>query len=153
MYKIIYKNEVEEEIQKVFNGSQKNEVAILGMASIMDKVISIESVLSILKEGQTDLFAYIDPERQMKLMKYCEIKKKIPVVIHTHLYAKKRVSFSPIDKKFIRAFRDVQKKMQWEVNSLFLVYGAGQVELVLIINGKSEKGIINNSINYRGDYL
>lgn len=153
MYTITYQNEVARIIKNQIDANKKNEIAILAMAVITDTIININSILSVLKDGQTDLFAYIEPEKQLKLMKYCANQKTVPVIIHTHLYAEKRVAFSPIDMKFIKAFQNVQNKMECEANSLFLVYGANQVALLLTLDGKEEKGNIIDIINTKGDRL
>lgn len=147
MYTVTYHNEVARIIKNEIDTNKENEIAILAMAVITDTIININSILSVLKDGQTDLFAYIEPEKQLKLMKYCANQKTVPVIIHTHLYAEKRVDFSPVDMKFIRAFQSVQNKMKCEVNSLFLVCGANQVALILTIDGKEEKGHIIDTIN------
>lgn len=140
MYTIAYEEitgtKIKNEIK--MNMSMTREVAILAIATVIEdtKEIIIDGILSILKEGQTDLFAYIEPERQLKLMKYCELNKRVPVIIHNHLYAENSVSFSPVDLQFIKSFQAVQNKICCESNSLFLVYGAGQVALLLMLNGK-----------------
>lgn len=147
MYTITYKSEIEKRVKYEIELNKESEIAVLAMATVKNERISIEDVVLILKEGQTDLFAYIEPEMQLKFMKYCEIIKTVPVIIHTHLYAEKSVSFSPIDMKFIKAFRTVQGKMRCKSNSLFLVYGAKQVALSLMLNGKEEIGNVIDKID------
>lgn len=151
MYTIIYQEEVENTIRSELCVSKEHEVAILATAKRAGETICIDGVLSVLKDGQTDIAAYIEPETQLKFMKYCENRKKMPVVIHTHLYADKHVSFSCGDLKFIEAFQTVQNKMDCEKNSLFLVYGANQVAAELMLDGKIKPAVITDTIHFKGE--
>ena len=98
-------------------------------------------------EGQTDLAAKINMEDQMKLIKYCEKNNKIPVVIHSHLYAEKEVSFSTIDLNFEHEFHHVQEILNYSVNSVFIVYGKTQSYARLCLKNKSMPFLMEDQIN------
>lgn len=99
-YLIKYEESVENRVAIALTENPQNEIAVLALADYEDETISIDEIYCILSEGQTDLAAKINMEDQMKLIKYCEKNNKIPVVIHSHLYAEKEVSFSTIDLNF-----------------------------------------------------
>lgn len=146
MYTITYGEAIEKELIKAIEMGKRTEVAILAMANMSKNEICIEYIMKKLTEGQTDLLAYVEPEMQIKFMKYCDINQKIPVIIHTHIYATREVSFSQGDEQFIKAFQSVQKKIKCKENSLFLVYGVTQVALQLMVAGNIERGkIIDNT--------
>ena len=82
-----------------------------------------------------------------KLIKYCEKNNKIPVVIHSHLYAEKEVSFSTIDLNFEHEFHHVQEILNYSVNSVFIVYGKTQSYARLCLKNKSMPFLMEDQIN------
>ena len=127
-YLIKYEESVENRVAIALTENPQNEIAVLALADYEDETISIDEIYCILSEGQTDLAAKINMEDQMKLIKYCEKNNKIPVVIHSHLYAEKEVSFSTID-------------------SVFIVYGKTQSYARLCLKNKSMPFLMEDQIN------
>ncbi|MBO5523124.1 MAG: hypothetical protein J5986_05540 [Roseburia sp.] len=149
MYRIILKNVVETAIKTAFIENAEKETAILAFANYNDKSIIIEDIYCILSEGQSELSANISPERQLKLIKYCGINDRIPVVIHSHIYAKRKVFFSSVDLKFEASFRKVQEKLRCPVNTLFIVYGQTQLRARLCMGGRYAAFQIEDNINHK----
>lgn len=138
---------VENRVAIALTENPQNEIAVLALADYEDETISIDEIYCILSEGQTDLAAKINMEDQMKLIKYCEKNNKIPVVIHSHLYAEKEVSFSTIDLNFEHEFHHVQEILNYSVNSVFIVYGKTQSYARLCLKNKSMPFLMEDQIN------
>lgn len=146
-YLIKYEESVENRVAIALTENPQNEIAVLALADYEDETISIDEIYCILSEGQTDLAAKINMEDQMKLIKYCEKNNKIPVVIHSHLYAEKEVSFSTIDLNFEHEFHHVQEILNYSVNSVFIVYGKTQSYARLCLKNKSMPFLMEDQIN------
>lgn len=146
-YLIKYEESVENRVAIALTENPQNEIAVLALADYEDETISIDEIYCILSEGQTDLVAKINMEDQMKLIKYCEKNNKIPVVIHSHLYAEKEVSFSTIDLNFEHEFHHVQEILNYSVNSVFIVYGKTQSYARLCLKNKSMPFLMEDQIN------
>ena len=146
-YLIKYEKSVENRVAIALTENPQNEIAVLALADYEDETISIDEIYCILSEGQTDLAAKINMEDQMKLIKYCEKNNKIPVVIHSHLYAEKEVSFSTIDLNFEHEFHHVQEILNYSVNSVFIVYGKTQSYARLCLKNKSMPFLMEDQIN------
>lgn len=142
-----YEESVENRVAIALTENPQNEIAVLALADYEDETISIDEIYCILSEGQTDLAAKINMEDQMKLIKYCEKNNKIPVVIHSHLYAEKEVSFSTIDLNFEHEFHHVQEILNYSVNSVFIVYGKTQSYARLCLKNKSMPFLMEDQIN------
>lgn len=148
-YKLVLKKQVEETVKTAFAENSEKETAILALANYNDSNIIIEDIYCILCEGQSELSANISPEKQLKLIKYCGINDKIPVVIHSHIYAKRKVFFSSVDLKFEDSFHKVQDKLQYPVNTVFIVYGQTQLCARLCMDGRYIAFQIEDSINHK----
>ena len=131
-YLIKYEESVENRVAIALTENPQNEIAVLALADYEDETISIDEIYCILSEGQTDLAAKIN---------------KIPVVIHSHLYAEKEVSFSTIDLNFEHEFHHVQEILNYSVNSVFIVYGKTQSYARLCLKNKSMPFLMEDQIN------
>lgn len=148
----MHRVEVNKNIEKILENlviEEKNEFVVLAIAEKKDDKLNINKIYKVLNEGQTDIKAVIDPLDQMKIMKYCEINKMLPVVIHSHLYQMKEASFSKTDIEFEKAFHNVQKKAGFVVNSIFIVYGRSNAEIRITLSGKLQESNFNDTINYK----
>lgn len=149
MYRIVFEKQAEETVKIAFAESRENEIAILAFADCSGNIITIKEKYCILCEGQTELAAHISPEKQMKLIKYCGENNRIPVVIHSHIYAKRKVYFSSVDLKFEASFHRVQEKLRYPVSTVFIVYGQKQLRTRLCIEGRYKPFEIEDDINHK----
>lgn len=120
--KIYIDPSIESYITNSINKFENSEIGFLALGKIVDKTVIIDNIFKEYTEGNTESKVTIDKLSQLSLIKYCMHNNFIPVIIHTHVVARKKFGFSYEDNLFEQSFAKAANTLGYHTKFISILY-------------------------------